>query len=83
MDAAGAGGVVGRRQAARAAELRLRAQCAVSGRLVELGDVAEIVGGDPQQAEGLAAIELFPAPPAASNASSASASFRTCSCCTA
>ncbi|MGA2617018.1 MAG: flagellar basal body P-ring formation chaperone FlgA [Thermoguttaceae bacterium] len=47
-----------------AAELRLRGQCVVSGPLVKLGDLAQIVATDPRQAAGLAAIELFPAPPA-------------------
>jgi flagella basal body P-ring formation protein FlgA len=50
---------------ARAAELRLRLQCNPRGSVVTLGDVAEIYSADAQQAEKLAAIELFPAPPAA------------------
>ena len=47
-----------------AAELRLRPQCVVGGGLVKLGDLAQIVAADPRQAAGLAALELFPAPPA-------------------
>jgi len=47
---------------ARAAELRLRSQCQSRGPVVTLGDVAEIFAVDPQQAETLAAVELFPAP---------------------
>jgi len=47
---------------APAAEIRLRAQCQVSGPVVTLGDVAEILAADPRQAEHLAAIELFAAP---------------------
>ena len=49
----------------QAAELRLRQQCSPHGSVVTLGDVAEIYTADAQQAEKLAAIELFPAPPAA------------------
>jgi flagella basal body P-ring formation protein FlgA len=49
---------------ARAAEFRLRAQCQSAGSLVTLGDVAEIFATDRQQTDALAAIELFPAPPA-------------------
>jgi flagella basal body P-ring formation protein FlgA len=47
---------------ARSAELRLRAQCTVEGPLVRLGDVAEIVGGDPAENETLAATDLCPSP---------------------
>ena len=47
-----------------AALFRLRAQCQSSGAVVTLGDVAEISAADPQQADALAAVELFPAPPA-------------------
>lgn len=49
-------------QSAQAAELRLRAQCQSQGGLVTLGDVAEIFAADRQQADALAAVELFPAP---------------------
>ena len=48
-----------------AAELRLRPQCTPAGAVVTLGDVAEISSADARQAAALAAIELFPAPPAA------------------
>ncbi len=48
-----------------AAELRLRQQCSPKGAVVTLGDVAEIYTADKQQAEKLAAMELFPAPPTA------------------
>ena len=47
-----------------AALFRLRDQCQSSGAVVTLGDVAEISAADPQQADALAAVELFPAPPA-------------------
>jgi flagella basal body P-ring formation protein FlgA len=47
------------------AELRLRAQCTTSNPSVTLGDVAEILTSDRQQAKQLAAIELFPSPVAA------------------
>jgi flagellar basal body P-ring formation protein FlgA len=50
--------------ATRAAEIRLRAQCAVSGGVVKLSDVAELSGEDHRQAESLGSLELFPAPPA-------------------
>lgn len=49
--------------AAGAAELRLRTQCQPAAPMVTLGEVAEILGADPAQAAGLAALELFPAPP--------------------
>lgn len=49
---------------ASAALFRLRARCQSSGAVVTLGDVAEISAADPRQADALAAIELFPAPPA-------------------
>ncbi|MGD0517958.1 MAG: flagellar basal body P-ring formation chaperone FlgA [Thermoguttaceae bacterium] len=48
-----------------AAELRLRQQCSPHGSVVTLGDIAEIYSADARQAEKLAAVELFPAPPAA------------------
>lgn len=46
----------------RAALLRLQSQCQSQGPVVTLGDVAEILTADRQQADALAAIELFPAP---------------------
>lgn len=48
---------------ARAAELRLRAECRSEGPVVTLGDVAEVVDVDFRRADALAAMELFPAPP--------------------
>ena len=48
----------------QAALLRLRAECQSRGAVVTLGDVAEISAADAQQGAALAAIELFPAPPA-------------------
>lgn len=48
---------------AEAAGLRLRAQCQPQGPVVLLGDVAEVLSGDPQETAALTAIELFPAPP--------------------
>jgi flagella basal body P-ring formation protein FlgA len=47
-----------------AAEMRLRGECRPAGAVVVLGDVAEIVAADARQGAALAAIELFPAPPA-------------------
>ena len=47
-----------------AAELRLRQQCTAHGSVVTLGDIAEIYSADADQAGKLAALELFPAPPA-------------------
>jgi flagella basal body P-ring formation protein FlgA len=49
----------------QAAELRFRQQCSPHGAVVTLGDIAEIYSADAEQAGKLAAIELFPAPPAA------------------
>jgi flagella basal body P-ring formation protein FlgA len=46
------------------AELRLKPQCRSKAAVVTLGDIAEILTADRQQAEALAAIELF-APPVA------------------
>jgi flagella basal body P-ring formation protein FlgA len=46
----------------QAAEIRLRQQCNPHGSVVVLGDVAEIFSADAEQAEKLAAVELFPAP---------------------
>ena len=44
------------------AELQLHARCQPKGAVVTLGDVADVLGADPQQADRLAATELFPAP---------------------
>jgi flagella basal body P-ring formation protein FlgA len=49
--------------AARAAELQLRAECRCLRPIVRLGDVADVVAADARQADALAAVELFPAPP--------------------
>jgi flagellar basal body P-ring formation protein FlgA len=46
------------------AELQLRAKCQPKGAVVTLGDVAEVIAGDPKEAEPLAAIELFTSPAA-------------------
>ncbi|MBI3464531.1 MAG: flagellar basal body P-ring formation protein FlgA, partial [Planctomycetes bacterium] len=46
-----------------AAEVRFREECHCAGGVVRLGDVAEIIAADPQEAAALAQIELFPAPP--------------------
>jgi flagella basal body P-ring formation protein FlgA len=51
-------------ESGRAALLRLRSECQSRGAVVTLGDVAEISAADARQADTLAAIELFPAPPA-------------------
>jgi len=47
---------------AAGAELQLRAKCQPQRAIVTLGDVAEICAVDPQDAQALAAIELFPTP---------------------
>ena len=44
------------------AEFQLRPQCQCRAAVVTLGDVADVFGVDPQQAEQLAAVELFPTP---------------------
>ena len=54
---------VGEAAPVAAAELQLLAQCQVHAGVVRLGDVAEIYGADPRQADALRAIELFPSPP--------------------
>ncbi len=51
-------------RAGEAALLRLRSACQSDSAVLTLGDVAEIVAADEKQAHALAAIELFPAPPA-------------------
>lgn len=50
--------------AACGAEFQLRQQCQSRAGVVTLGDVADVFGVDPRQTERLAAVELFPAPPA-------------------
>ena len=52
---------------ATAAELHLRREAVPAGALVSLGDVAEILTNDAAEAEQLAKIELFPAPPSGSS----------------
>ena len=47
-----------------AAEMQLRSQCETTKPLVSLGDIAEIAAVDSKEAQTLAAIELFPVPPA-------------------
>jgi len=46
-----------------AAEFRMRAECPCRGPVVTLGDVAEVLTADSEQARSLAAIELFASPP--------------------
>jgi flagella basal body P-ring formation protein FlgA len=50
-----------------AAELHLRRSCPCTRSLVSLGEVAEIYAVDEAEAQRLAKIELFPAPPAGSS----------------
>jgi len=50
--------------AARPAEFRLRNRCLVVAPVVTLGDVAEVLTADANQGGQLAAVELFPTPPA-------------------
>lgn len=45
------------------AEVRFREECRSASGVVRLGDVAEILATDPQEAAALAQIELFAAPP--------------------
>ncbi|MEX1223546.1 MAG: flagellar basal body P-ring formation chaperone FlgA [Pirellulales bacterium] len=47
---------------ADAAEIRLKSSVVVDSPIVRLGDVAEVTAPFPQEAEALAATELFPAP---------------------
>jgi len=61
---AGAALLLGASVTLHGAELRLRGQCQPSGPLVMLGDVAEIFSTETGQSQSLAAVELFPAPPA-------------------
>jgi flagella basal body P-ring formation protein FlgA len=51
----------------QAAELHLRREASPAGALVSLGDVAEILTNDAAEAEQLAKVELFPAPPSGSS----------------
>ena len=46
------------------AEIQLRPQCQSRGAVITLGDVADVFGVDPRQAERLGSVELFPTPPA-------------------
>jgi len=48
---------------AAGAEVRLRAECSVASPIVRLGDVADIVSADSEEAAALAQLELFAAPP--------------------
>ena len=50
-------------QAGRAADIQLRFDCRARSGVVTLGDVAQVLAADPQEASHLAALELFPAPP--------------------
>jgi flagella basal body P-ring formation protein FlgA len=59
-----AAALVGLGTAAPAAEFQLRTQCQARGALVRLGDLADVYDSNRQTAEKLAALELFPAPPA-------------------
>ena len=54
--------VVAANLSADAAEIRLKSDCVVGGPLVRLGDVADLLNCDDDQANELARIELFPAP---------------------
>ena len=45
-----------------AAELRLRSECRCPGPVVTLGDVADVLTADADEAERLASLELFPTP---------------------
>jgi flagella basal body P-ring formation protein FlgA len=47
----------------RAAEIRLLKECRCQNSVVTLGEVADVLTADQAQAERLAALELFPAPP--------------------
>lgn len=49
---------------ALATEVRLRAECCAGASVVRLGDVADILSVDPQEAAALEQLELFAAPPA-------------------
>jgi flagella basal body P-ring formation protein FlgA len=54
--------MLGFTQQARAAEIQIRSRCVPHGPIVTLGDIAEVSAVDSQEAERLAAKELFPAP---------------------
>jgi flagella basal body P-ring formation protein FlgA len=45
------------------ATLRLRPECQCRRAVVTVGDVAEVVSSDPEEAAALSAMELFPTPP--------------------
>jgi flagella basal body P-ring formation protein FlgA len=62
--AAAVGGLICVPPAIWGAEFDLRSECHVRGAMIVLGDVAEVRAADPRQASSLAAIELFPVPPA-------------------
>lgn len=47
---------------AAGAELQLRANCQAQGAIVRLGELAEVLAADAQEARALAGMELFPAP---------------------
>jgi flagella basal body P-ring formation protein FlgA len=47
---------------ARAAEIELRRECRCDGPVVTLGDVAEVLAAESEDAAALASVELFPAP---------------------
>jgi flagella basal body P-ring formation protein FlgA len=49
-------------ESGRAAVLRLRSECRSRGPVVTLGDVAEVLTADAEQARALSVVELFPAP---------------------
>lgn len=48
---------------AAAAEIQLRARAEATGRVVTLGDVADVLAAESGSGESLAEVELFPAPP--------------------
>jgi flagella basal body P-ring formation protein FlgA len=54
--------VVAANFSAEAVEIRLKSDCVVSGPLVRLGDVADVLNCDEKQAAELSLVELFPTP---------------------
>ncbi len=48
---------------AGAAEICLRAECTATHTVVRLGDIADVLASQPDQARSLAEVELFPLPP--------------------
>ena len=46
---------------ASAAEIRLRSEASPAGPVVRLGEIAEIFAADPERADVLRSVELFPA----------------------